>query len=171
MLAYQVSLPTEPTLQPPNYTCLFIGFVFLIVICVYACFFTCWHVNVGAQKVQKRMSYPHILSHPVWVLRTELISSGTAANALSCWAVSPAPWILLFWRWIFLSDKWSTSLIISMEASWFLDIHIAGEQAALSSTGLSRVWLSIKAATGQGLIYWEWPHRHIQKNVSYFVLV
>lgn len=31
----------------------------------------------------------------------------------------------------------------------------AREQAALPSMGLSRVWLSIKATTGQGLIYWE----------------
>lgn len=53
----------------------------------------CACVSAGAYRVQKRVSEPlalelqGVVNHQMWILRTELSSSGRVADAPNCW-----PW-------------------------------------------------------------------------------
>lgn len=74
---------------------LYFYFIFFMCMCVYLCVGICT-LCVGSQGSQKRaldalkLEVKAVVSHPVWMLRTELGFSATEANVLNHWVVSAA---------------------------------------------------------------------------------
>lgn len=73
----------------------------------------CAYICAGAQRVQKRaLDLPNlksqvVVSNTTWVLGTKFRSSAPVVYAFKCWAISPAPTlvVLMIYSVIFLMKR------------------------------------------------------------------